>query len=152
MKPLIVTLDFLEFPPDSLCSGGTGSPRIVLRNLDPSAKSLAVMAFNPFIKTCCSFCPWLIWNIPAGPVIPSGISGGVEVKAPVSALQGTNDYGFSGYTAPCPGQGEMHRYTFKVYSLDTMLSLPPGSSKHEMIAALRGHVLQYGETAAVASR
>jgi len=33
-----------------------------------------------------------------------------------------------------------------------MLDLPPGSSKHELITAMKGHVLQFGETAAVCSR
>lgn len=151
MKPLVVTLDFLEFPRDTLCSGGTGSPRITLKELDPAAKSLAVMAFNPFIKTCCSFSPWLIWNLPPGPVIPSGIPNDPVVEIPVRALQGRNDFGTIGYTGPCPGPGEMQRYAFKVYSLDAMISLSPGAGKHELIAALRGHVLQYGETAAVAT-
>jgi len=151
MQPLIVTLDFLVFPEDSLCGRGGGSPRIRLRGLGAETTSVAVMAVNPFIKTCCSFSPWLIWNLPPDPVIPPEIPTLPTVEFPVHAVQGSNDFGKTGFTGPCPGPGEMHRYTFKVYALDAMLALPPGSRKHELIAAMRGHVIQYGETAAVAA-
>jgi phosphatidylethanolamine-binding protein (PEBP) family uncharacterized protein len=46
----------------------------------------------------------------------------------------------------------MIRYQFKVYGLDSMLELPAGSDKHALVAAMKGHVLQFGETAAVCFR
>ncbi len=46
----------------------------------------------------------------------------------------------------------MIRYQFKVYGLDTMLALDPGSDKHQLISAMKGHVLQFGETVAICSR
>jgi Raf kinase inhibitor-like YbhB/YbcL family protein len=150
MTPLIVRLSFLEFPPVHMCGGGEESPQIVLAGIDPGAVSVAVMALNPFIKTCCSFSTWLVWNLPPVPVIPFGIPKEPVVSSPVAAAQGTNDFGKLGYCGPCPPPGEMQRYVFKVYTLDAMLDLPPGSNKQELIAAMRGHVLQYGETAAVA--
>ena len=54
------------------------------------------------------------------------------------------DYGIIGYTGPCPPQGETHRYQFKVYGLDAMLALPAGLDKHALVAAMKGHVLQFG--------
>jgi len=74
------------------------------------------------------------------------------VSHPVAAVQGRNDQGTIGYMGPCPPQGSTHRYTFKVYGLDTLLDLPPGSTKDGLIAAMRGHVLQYGDTMAMYSR
>ena len=68
MKPLAVTLDFLEFPPTYTCDGGNLSPRITLRDLD--ATSVVVMVYNPFEKSCCSFTTWICWNLPPLPVIP----------------------------------------------------------------------------------
>ncbi|PKG33681.1 YbhB/YbcL family Raf kinase inhibitor-like protein [Methanoregula sp.] len=152
MDPLIVSLDFLEFPPSHTCDGGNLSPRIYLKNISPAAISVAVMVFNPFEKSCCSFTPWICWNIPPYPVIPEGIPHGETVTAPVTAVQGITDPGTMGYTGPCPAMGTMIRYQFRVYVLDTMLDIPPGSNKHALVAALKGHVIQYGETAAVASR
>lgn len=152
MDPLIVSLDFLEFPPPHTCDGGNLSPRIHLKVISPAAVSVAVMVFNPFEKSCCSFTPWICWNLPPSPVIPSGIPPGERVSAPVPAVQGITDHGVIGYTGPCPAPGTMIRYQFRVYVLDTMLDLPPGADKHALVAALKGHVLQYGETAAIASR
>ena len=51
-----------------------------------------------------------------------------------------------------PATGQMIRYQFKVYVLDAMLDIPAGSDKHTLIAAMKGHVLQFGETVAIASR
>jgi Raf kinase inhibitor-like YbhB/YbcL family protein len=150
VQPLIVSLDFLEFPPEHTLTGGNRSPRITISG--PQAVSVAVMVFNPFIKACCSFTPWIIWNLPAGQVIPAGIPCQGSTASPVPAVQGTNDYGTVGYSGPDPPPGETHRYLFRVYALDTVLDLAPGSGKHELIAAMRGHVLAYGETAAICSR
>jgi Raf kinase inhibitor-like YbhB/YbcL family protein len=152
MERLIVSLDFLTFPPTHTCDGGNRSPRILLKGISPGASSLAVMAFNPFEKSCCSYTPWICWNIPPQAVIPAGIPAGADVQEPVPAVQGLTDYGTIGYTGPCPPPGEMIRYQFKVYVLDTMLDIPAGSDKHTLIAAMKGHVLQFGETVAIASR
>ena len=62
MEPLTVSLDFLEFPPTHTCDGENLSPAIRLNGL--SAASVAVMVFNPFEKSCCSFTPWICWNLP----------------------------------------------------------------------------------------
>jgi Raf kinase inhibitor-like YbhB/YbcL family protein len=150
MERLFVSLDFLEFPPRYSCDGENLSPRITLEGLN--AGSVALMVFNPFEKSCCSFTTWIAWNIPPLSVIPDGIPREGVVTAPVSAVQGTTDYGTIGYSGPCPPQGQMIRYQFKVYGLDTMLDLSAGSDKHELVAAMKGHVIQFGETAAISSR
>jgi Raf kinase inhibitor-like YbhB/YbcL family protein len=150
MEPLIVSLDFLEFPPTHTCDGNNLSPRIRLKGLN--AASIAVMVFNPFEKSCCSFTPWIIWNIPPVSLIPEGIPREGTVTAPVPAVQGITDYGDIGYTGPCPPTGQMIRYQFKVYGLDSMLGLKPGSDKHELVSAMKGHVVQFGETVVICSR
>jgi hypothetical protein len=150
MEPLIVSLDFLEFPQENTCYGGNLSPRIRLRGLQ--AVSVALMVFNPFERSCCSFTPWICWNLPPDPVIPAGIPREGITTIPVSSVQGITDYGTIGYSGPCPPSGEMIRYNFKLYSLDTILDLPPGADKHQLISAMKGHVLQFGETVAICSR
>ncbi len=150
MEKLIVRLDFLEFPPTNTCDGDDASPRIRLENLN--ARSVAIMAVNPFIPSCCSFSPWLAWNIPPVEIIPQGFPKEMAIQSPIQALQGMNDYGRVGYTGPCPPAGSTHRYTFKVWGLDGMLDLSPGARKADLVAAMRGHVTQYGETAALCTR
>lgn len=46
----------------------------------------------------------------------------------------------------------MIRYQFKAYGLDVMLDLKTGSNKHELVSAMKGHVIQFGETVAIYSR
>jgi hypothetical protein len=150
MKNVVVSLDFLEFPVMYTCDGGNYSPRLTLKGLH--AASVAVMVFNPFEKSCCSFTPWIIWNIPSLQVIPEGIPREGIVSVPISAVQGVTDYGTIGYTGPCPPHGQMIRYQFKVYGLDMMLDLDPGSDKHQLVNAMKGHVIQFGETVAICSR
>jgi hypothetical protein len=150
IERLIVSLDFLEFPPTHTCDGDNISPRLLLKGLN--AASVAVMVFNPFNKSCCSYSPWIIWNLPAVTVIPAGIPRHGIVTEPIAAVQGINDKGETGYTGPCPPHGEMIRYHFKVYGLDSMLDLKSGSGKHDLVSAMKGHVVQFGETVAICSR
>ena len=150
MEKLKVSLDFMEFPPAHTCDGGNSSPMISIGDLDSSA--LAVMVFNPSKRDVLSYCAWLIWDMPAQKTIPAGIPPGRKISDPVSALQGINDAGVTGYTGPCPQAGEMHRYLFRVYGLDDFLQIPGGSTKSALLSAMHDHILQYGETEAVASK
>jgi len=147
VEKLTINLGFTEFPPFYTCSGGNRSPVVRIKGLQCS--SLAIVALNPF-EPCCSFAAWLIWNLEPAEVIPEGIPPLPVVSVPVRAVQGKNDYGNIGYAAPCPPLGKMIRYTFKVYGLDTDLDLAAGSSKEAFFPALQGHVLQYGDTIAMA--
>jgi Raf kinase inhibitor-like YbhB/YbcL family protein len=150
MDNLRVRLNFTEFPSAYTCQGQNISPQITIEGLN--AGSLAVMVFNPSMRGFLSYCTWLIWNMPAVNTIPAGIPPGRKITDPIAALQGTNDAGENGYTGPCPKAGEMHRYLFRIYGLDDFLDIPGGSSKTALLSAMHGHILQYGETEAVASR
>jgi Raf kinase inhibitor-like YbhB/YbcL family protein len=150
MDKLRVSLNFMEFPPAHTCEGGNTSPQITIEGLE--ASSLAVMVFNPSMRGFLSYCTWLIWDMPAQKTIPAGIPPGTKITNPISALQGSNDTGVNGYTGPCPRAGEIHRYLFRVYGLDDFLGIPGGSRKTTLLSAMHGHILQYGETEAVASQ
>jgi len=52
----------------------------------------------------------------------------------------------------CPPPGSMIRYRFRVYRPDAMPDLPEGSDNHTLIAAMKGHVLPFGQTVAICSR
>ena len=60
------------------------------------------------------------------------------------ALQGINESRQTGYGGPCPPSG-VHRYYFKVYALDTELSLKPGATKKALEDAMKGHILSEGQ-------
>jgi Raf kinase inhibitor-like YbhB/YbcL family protein len=64
---------------------------------------------------------------------------------PDGSRQGKNDFGKTGYGGPCPPRGKPHRYFFKLYALDEVLSLAPGLSKKALLKAIEGHVLAEAE-------
>ncbi len=81
----------------------------------------------------------MVYKIPADQRgLPQG--GAKEV------LEGRNDFGGTGYGGCMPSRGHgVHRYHFKVYVLDTELAADPAPSKDELLAVIRGHVLDKGE-------
>ncbi len=50
----------------------------------------------------------------------------------------------NGGCMPPQGHG-VHHYHFRVYALDAELDADPGLSKDELLAAIKGHVLDEGE-------
>jgi len=46
-----------------------------------------------------------------------------------------------GYQGPCPPSSKAHRYSFRLYALNTTLSLEGGASKKDVIEAMRGYII-----------
>jgi Raf kinase inhibitor-like YbhB/YbcL family protein len=82
---------------------------------------------------------WVIFNIPAS---TRNLKEGTPTKPQLSdgSLQGKTSAGSSGYHGPCPPSGT-HRYFFKLYALDAMLSLTSSANKKDLLAAMEGHIL-----------
>jgi Raf kinase inhibitor-like YbhB/YbcL family protein len=114
------------------------------------AKSLAIVLIDPDAPGG-NFTHWIAWNILPVGSIPENIPKKPVIDVPIHAVQGRNSFGGIRYGGSCPPRGRTHRY-FKVYALDTVLDLRAGAMKEQLERAMRGHVLQYGETAEVAVR
>src|SRR3989338_7130310 len=78
--------------------------------------------------------PSLAWD-----GVPENISTLQEGKQ-----EGKNSWGKAGYGGPCPPSG-VHRYFFKLYALDTVLTLNNGATKTEIIHAMKNHVITEAE-------
>jgi Raf kinase inhibitor-like YbhB/YbcL family protein len=100
------------------------------------SKSLVLIADDPDAPSGL-FTHWLIWNI------PPQTNSVAEGSAP-KGVQGTNDFGKSGYKGPCPPPGT-HRYSFKIFALDRELDLRSGAKRSQVDAAMKGHVIAQGE-------
>lgn len=104
--------------------GGTESYALICEDLDAPA--------GPFIH-------WVVYYMPAGRYeLPKGLSGRALVNG---VRQGTNDFGSVGYRGPMPPPGRGHRYFFRLFALDTVLSLEPSVTAAELRAAMAGHIL-----------
>jgi Raf kinase inhibitor-like YbhB/YbcL family protein len=144
---LSVEIAVLKLPPNYTCDGADVSPAVGLGGVDiERTKSLAMVVDDPDSPGGGGFTHWLIWNMEPVRVIPEALPKDAEISFPLSARQGENSFGKIGYNGPCPSRGEQHRYQFRVFGLDTMLDLPAGTNKKELLEAMSGHVVQYGDT------
>ncbi|HEV2320698.1 MAG TPA: YbhB/YbcL family Raf kinase inhibitor-like protein, partial [Verrucomicrobiae bacterium] len=90
------------------------------------------------------FTHWVIFNVPA---TATNFSENVSKTAtlPDGSRQGKNSFGNTGYNGPCPPGGKMHHYIFKVYALDTPVSLDSGAHEKDLLNAINGHVVGQGQ-------
>ena len=125
-----------KIPKKYTCDNSNVSPPLRIENLPKTVKSLALIVDDPDAPGR-TWTHWLLWNIdPKATEIR-------EDSVPKNAVQGTTDFGSARYGGPCPPSGA-HRYYFKVYALDTTLSLPSSANKAAMEKAMTGHIVAEG--------
>ena len=50
-----------------------------------------------------------------------------------------------GYFGPHPPPGSPHRYQFEILAVSTLIKLPAGASRDDLLKAIRGHVVGSGQ-------
>lgn len=145
MEEIQVGLGFSEFPSENTCVGEDISPRIAIGGL--KTPYLVLILDDPDAVGG-TYTHWVIWNIRAGEEIPENVSKVERPPESEGAVQGLTSGRRMGYQGPCPPRGNAHRYYLKVYGLDGPLDLAPGASREQLVAAMEGHVRQYGEAMA----
>lgn len=121
------------------------SPSLTIESpLDPQADSLVYM-MDDIDHPAGIYNHWLLFNVPKNfTQLPRAIEKKGHVLSLGSALQGRSDYfNRNYYQGPKPPFGT-HQYTFRVYVLDTMLTLSPEANKKQLLDAMAPHILQYG--------
>jgi hypothetical protein len=125
-----------NIPSKFSCDGADTSPPLQIADIPSGAKSLVLIVDDPDAPSGV-FTHWTAWNIsPQMRTIAEG--------SPPNGVQGTNDFGKSGYGGPCPPSGT-HRYYFKIFALDRELDLRSGARRGQLDAAVKGHVIAQGE-------
>jgi Raf kinase inhibitor-like YbhB/YbcL family protein len=119
------------------------SPLLQWTDVPEGAKSMALICDDPDAPRG-TWVHWVLFNLPPETrQLDQGVP--KTEKLANGALQGTNDFPKIGYDGPMPPPGKPHRYYFKVYTLDTMLSLKSGCKKAELEAAMKSHILAEGQ-------
>jgi Raf kinase inhibitor-like YbhB/YbcL family protein len=133
-----------SIPAQFTCDGANRSPELSISGVPAAAKSLVLIMDDPDIPEAVKtargidvFDHWVVFNM------PPDTASLAEGQTP-PGLEGANGAGKLGYTGPCPPDRE-HRYFFKLYALDTMLSLSEGATKAEVEAAMEGHRIESTE-------
>jgi hypothetical protein len=125
-------------PKPYTCDGTDVSPALSWTGVPEDTKSLALICDDPDAPVG-TWVHWVLFNIPtAEKGIPPEVA--TEATLPNGAKHGTNDFRKLGYGGPCP-PGGTHRYFFKLYALDTVLSLGSGATKAQIEEAMQGHIL-----------
>src|SRR5438034_3255667 len=117
-----------NIPSKFTCDGGDTSPPLQIAEVRSEAKSLVLIADDPDAPSGL-FTHWAVWNI-------SPQTNSIAEGNPPKGVQGTNDFGRSGYGGPCPPSGT-HRYYFKIFALDRELDLPAGTKRSQLDAAIK---------------
>ncbi|MGQ9541449.1 MAG: YbhB/YbcL family Raf kinase inhibitor-like protein [Armatimonadota bacterium] len=129
-------------PQKYTCDGADVSPPLAWDNVPEGTKSFALICDDPDAPVG-TWVHWVLFHLPADTRnLPEAVPPDKEL--PNGARQGTNDFRKIGYGGPCPPSGT-HRYYFKLYALDTLLDLPAGISKAQLLKAMEGHVLAEGQ-------
>ena len=138
---LILTSDAFangqSIPAKYSCVGKNISPALTWDEPPAGTKSFALIVDDPDAPMG-TWVHWVLFNIPAS-------TGSLQENADSSTLSaGKNSSGNTRYDGPCPPSGT-HRYFFKLYALDSTLSLSPGATKEQVLKAMEGHILAQGE-------
>ncbi len=120
------------------CDGENVSPPLSWEKIPEQTRSLALIVHDPDAPSG-DWVHWVLYHLP-----PSVSELAEHVPAqdtlPNGAMQGRNDFKKIGYGGPCPPSGT-HRYYFRLYALDSTLSLHDGATREELEKAMQGHIL-----------
>lgn len=117
------------------CDGEDVSPPLMISGIPGEAESLVLIMDDPDAPRG-TWDHWVAYDIP--------VTGEIPARAEQLGTGGTNSWGRTGYGGPCP-PGGVHRYSFRVYALDSRLDLVAGATKDEVMAAADGHVVGEAE-------
>lgn len=125
-----------EFIPSHYtCEGANISPPLSWQSSVSGVQSYVIILNDPD-ATIGNWVHWILFNIT--PSI-SQLAEGAEV--PPSAICGTNTWGNTGYSGPCPPSG-IHSYVFNLYALDTILPLDSTATSTDLEQAMSNHILE----------
>lgn len=124
-------------PSQYTCDGENINPPLEISQVPAGTKILVLTVDDPDAPSG-SWNHWLVWNI------PSTVSLIEEDDVPEEAIQGISSFDKQEYGGPCPPSGT-HHYIFKIFALDTELSLETISTIKEVEKAMEGHIIDQAE-------
>lgn len=112
------------------------SPPLKIRDVPSDAKSLVLIMDDPDAMGAVGklWVHWLVWNV------DPKTSEIAESSVPQGAIEGTTDFGAIGYGGPAPPD-KKHTYIFKLYALNSKISLQKGANKKQLEDAMRDHII-----------
>ncbi|MCE1262041.1 kinase inhibitor [Enterobacter kobei] len=137
------------------CHGDNQSPQLAWKHPPAGTKSFAITVYDPDAPTGSGWWHWTVANIPAKTMaLPAGAGNPKSEKLPAGAVQGRNDFGYSGFGGACPPEGDKpHRYQITVWALNVdTLPLDNNASGALVGYMINSHVLGKTQLTATYSR
>lgn len=121
------------------CDGQDLSPPLNWTSAPEGTLSFALTCVDPDAPVG-DWIHWISWDISVG---STGLSEGLNPNEQSKFMQGTNSWGRTGYSGPCPPPGHgPHRYFFSIFALDVdTLELSSKAQLKELTRAMEGHIL-----------
>lgn len=137
------------------CHGDNQSPQLTWKNQPPGTRSFAITVYDPAAPTGSGWWHWTVVNIPAQTRdLPAGAGNQNNEKLPAGAVQGRNDFGYSGFGGACPPEGDKpHPYQITVWALDVdKLPIDKNASGALVGFMLNSHALAKAQLTATYAR
>ena len=133
-----------SIPAKYSCIGKNISPALTWTEPPTGTQSFALIMDDPD-EPGRTWVHWVLFNISADtrtlqedlPITGKNVD-------PNAIYAGNNSSGTLSYQGPCPPSGT-HRYFFKLYALDTTISLLSGATKDQLLKEIEGHILVQAE-------
>ena len=133
-----------SIPAKYSCIGKNISPALAWTEPPTGAQSFALIVDDPDAPGR-TWVHWVLFNIAANTrSLPEDLPITGKNVDPNAIYVGNNSSGSAAYQGPCPPSGT-HRYYFKLYALDTTISLLPGATKDQLLKEMDGHILAQAE-------
>ena len=131
-----------SIPTKYTCEGAGISPPLAWSGSPSSTKSFALIVEDPDApdpaKPTRIVSHWVAYNIPA--TTTALVENASKSGMPAGSAQGVNEGNKPSYMGPCPPIGS-HRYFFKLYALDTVLTGLKNPKKANLQQAIQKHVV-----------
>jgi Raf kinase inhibitor-like YbhB/YbcL family protein len=119
------------------CEGDDLSPPLAWTTPPEGAASLALVVDDPDAPGG-TFTHWLAWGLRP--------EAGRLAEGEAAPVEGENDFGTRGYRGPCPPRGHgPHRYFFRLYAIESEITLGPGTRRADLEAAIGTSALAVAE-------
>ncbi|MGO8751755.1 MAG: YbhB/YbcL family Raf kinase inhibitor-like protein [Thermoguttaceae bacterium] len=126
------------------------SPPLAWSELPEGTRELVLICDDPNAPAAEPWVHWVLYKIaPDVAGLPEGITKEKRPAQPPGAVQGRNSWTTGqtiGYRGPMPPVGHgVHRYYFRLYALNTRLTVESGLTKKAILNEMGRHILGEGQ-------